>query len=290
MSIDAWQQLQVSARQKLRAAGIDNDMLEVQLLAAHLLNSSREELILNPPVLDAAQQKQFEALVLRRANREPMSHILGVREFYGRNFKVTKDVLDPRPDTETLIEVALKYAQPKTTHHSPLTILDIGTGSGCILLTLLAELPEVRGMAVDISESALTVAQENAVTLGLSARAEWVRMDMREIDKLLPHMKKFDLIISNPPYIPTNEIAALMPEVTEFEPKSALDGGKDGLDYYRILARTCLTLLKPNGLIVLETGDTQAAQVVQLFETTGYTLQTIAKDLAGHERCVAFKL
>ncbi len=288
MSADAWQQVQVAARQKLQKAGIDNDMFEVQLLAAHLLNSSREALILNPPVLDAAQQQQFDALVLRRANREPMSHILGCREFYGRSFRVTPDVLDPRPDTETLIDTVLK--QPLITNRQSITILDVGTGSGCIVLTLLAELPEARGMAVDISERALIVARENAANLGLNARVEWLHMDMRELDKQLLHIEKFDLIVSNPPYIPTAEMAALMPEVAEFEPESALDGGKDGLDYYRILAKNTAKLLRPDGLIVLEIGKTQAAQVAKIFNAAGFKLQSITRDLAGHERCIVLTL
>jgi release factor glutamine methyltransferase len=233
------------------------------------------------PALTPAQAAEFEALLARRAAREPLSHILGYREFYGRNFKVTRAVLDPRPDSETLIEAVLK----STTHHPPLTLLDIGTGSGCLLLTLLAELPHATGVGVDISPDALAIAKENAAHLGLTDRVQWVQADM----KTLALQGRFDLIISNPPYIETAEIATLAPEVAQFEPKIALDGGKDGLDCYRKLANEVARLLAPQGSVALEIGHKQAGDVTRLLEASGFFCEAIIQDLGGHDRVIIAK-
>lgn len=271
----------------LTDAGIDNVSLELQLLTAHVLGCTREDIILNSPVLNAEQQKQLDALVARRANREPMSHLLGTREFYGRDFKVTRDVLDPRPDTETLIDAALKLLSPKTNHQSQITILDLGTGSGCIILTLLAEWPQAKGVAVELSAAALEVATANAHALGVADRVVFIHADMATLEGRFE--EKFDLIVSNPPYIPSADIATLQPEVAKFEPKGALDGGKDGLDYYRILAKTTPELLAPWGLMLCEIGETQAAEVATIFDAAGLKLKSVHKDLAGRDRCLVFK-
>lgn len=271
---------------KLEESSNESARLDAQLLIAHVLGCSREDILINPPVLNAEQQTQFEALIARRANREPMSHLLGVREFYGRDFKVTRDVLDPRPDTEILIEVALanRFSLAPSASGGGINILDLGTGSGCIILTLLAELPVSKGMAVDISAAALEVAKTNAKNLGVADRITFMQADMADISE-----GSYDLIVSNPPYIASNEIPALMPEVAVFEPRLALDGGKDGLDYYRILAKTTPKLLGPEGLVLCEIGETQAADVAEIFNATGFKLRSVTKDLAGRDRCVAFK-
>lgn len=296
------------ATQLLSTAGIENPAFEARLLLAHVLGLSREQLLLQKEVvLDAAQQQEFEALITRRAKREPMSQLLGKREFYGREFIVTKDVLDPRPDTETLIEAVLSWqltvgsqqllVNSETndasnsllpTANCPLpTILDIGTGSGCIIITLLKQLPYAHGVAVDISSDAIKVAKANAAALQVDDRLRFVQADMRAIDTEM--LGNFDIIVSNPPYIAEQDISELMPEVRDFEPHLALDGGKDGLDFYRILAKKARNLLKPEGLIFLEIGDTQATEVVALFNAAGMRYHKIIKDLAGRDRCVMFQ-
>lgn len=268
-------------KKRLQAQQIESAALDVELLCAHVLGVTREDIILNPPELTAAQQRQLENLLTRRANREPLSHLLGLREFYGRSFKVTKEVLDPRPDTETLVEAALSYLVDPAPN-----ILDLGTGTGCILITLLAELPHAKGVGVDISKAAIEVAQENAELLEVADRATWLHADMKDAAQLTGGL--FDVMVSNPPYIATAEIATLMPEVAKYEPKLALDGGKDGLDYYRILATTTLKLLKADGLLCCEIGHTQAADVASIFSAAGLQQRSIHKDLAGQDRCVVF--
>ncbi len=270
----------------LQAAGINTPALDAQLLLAHVLGCTREHLLMAPPTLTPAQQAQFEALLARRARREPLSHLRGIREFYGREFIVTKHVLDPRPDSETLIETTLRI----TPHGPPLTILDIGTGSGCLLLTLLAELPYANGIGVDISAEALVIASQNADRLGLHTRVRWMCMDMGVLR--LP--EPCGLIVSNPPYIPTAEIAHLMPEVSQCEPTLALDGGKDGLDCYRKLAKQVSGLLAPGGALVLEIGSTQADDVSAIMHASSTRLcplqvDTAIPDLGGHARCLVIR-
>ncbi len=326
-------------------AGIESARLDAQLLLAHVTGKTREEILLESPTLTPTQQNAFDALIARRANREPLSHLIGKREFYGREFIVTKDTLDPRPDSETLIEAALslltspacgggqRSLRPKDVsavsggtlpspsfvtqatpanktcplpHAGEVKILDVGTGTGCLLLTLLAELPQTQGIGVDISEKALTVAAQNAEKLGVAERTEFYVGDMASLrgaigDEAIQKMQQstgllrhsvprndvlFDLIISNPPYIATAEIATLMPEVAQFEPKLALDGGKDGLDCYRKLAKQTLGLLAPRGALVLEIGSTQADAVSALMREGGLHVEAVAKDLAGNPRCI----
>lgn len=286
---------------QLADAGIDTPELDARLLLLHVLGISREELMLRGEVvLDEAQWLAFDEAVARRVNREPVSHILGVREFYGREFMVTRDVLDPRPDSETLIDAVLEYcASDVLKGKKHLNILDIGTGSGCLILTLLSELPQAMGVALDISEAALAVAERNRARHGLEDRLQLVQGSMFDLsmdNSML--VGDFDIIISNPPYISQPDMLQLMPEVQRFEPHLALDGGKDGLDCYRSLAKSMSKLLKPagdgaGGMVFLEIGAGQADDVAAIFHTSdwpsNWQLMRVQKDLAGHERCMMFQ-
>ena len=261
------------AIQRLDAAGIPDAPRDARLLLAHALGIApdRLTLVLRDPV--GAEQAGFAAAIARRAAREPVSHITGRRLFWGRAFHVTADVLDPRPETETLIAEALGGPFDR--------VLDLGTGSGAILLTLLAERPAARGLGTDLSDRALAVARGNAAALGLEPRADFARGDW-----FGPVTGRFDLIVSNPPYIAEAEMAGLSPEVLR-EPRMALTPGGDGLDAYRAIVRGAGAHLTPGGRLMVEIGPTQGAAVAGLMAGAG--LQGIAcrPDLDGRDRVVS---
>jgi len=218
----------------------------------------------------------FLAKIAKRAQRMPLSHVLGYRDFYKHRFIVTSDVLDPRPDTETLVEVALR---------APFTrVLDLGTGSGCILLSLLAEHPAATGVGTDISQAALDVAKQNAAALGLTPRATFLASDW-----FGSVQGPFDLIISNPPYIAVDEMNDLQQEVRLFEPTGALTDGADGLSAYRTIARDAAEYLTPNGRLIFEIGPTQAAAVTAMIQSAGFTDTQVIPDLDGRDRVVVGK-
>lgn len=224
--------------------------------------------------LTAAQQTTFQALITRRARREPISHLRGHRAFFGRMFRVTSAVLDPRPETEVLVHCALR--------HTFARILDLGTGSGAILLSLLADRPEATGVGCDISPDALAVARDNRDQMGLAARAQLIRSDWFE------HVRgPFDLIVSNPPYIPTHVYETLQPEVRQWEPKLALTPGDDGLSPYRLLTAAAPNALKPRGRLMVEIGYDQGEAVRALFQRAGFADVTLYPDLDGRDRVVA---
>lgn len=262
----------------LSEASIDTAKLDAELLLAHVLGVSRLELKKIDPVLERDDERNFEALVARRAEREPVAYILGTKEFWSLEFKVSPAVLCPRPDTEILVEAALKRAE----RSGGLRILDLGTGSGAILLSLLSELPDATGVGVDISSQALEIAKENALNLGLASRADFLLGSWTE--GLLN--QEFDLIVSNPPYIESSVISGLEPEVAVFEPKLALDGGGDGLDAYRKLIPQLPLYLRFGGWAILEVGEAQASAVQQLMSEQKLTKRSIAKDYQGIDRCV----
>ena len=205
----------------------------------------------------------LSVLLARRLAHEPIARIAGSRDFYGRTFTITPDVLDPRPDTETLVEAALSFAQHHHMH-GPLSILDLGTGSGAILLTLLAELPQAIGTGIDVSPAALACAQANATRLDLTARAAFSLADMLELTTT--DLESFDLVVSNPPYIPTHTIPVLMPDVALYDPHLALDGGADGLDFYRhlLVVWAALPVSEKPQCLMLEIGSDQAPAVQAL--------------------------
>ena len=271
-----------------RAAGIEGPETDARYLAGGILGLDGADLIANPdrPLGDAAAALQ-DAMA-RRLAAEPVSRILNVRAFYGRDIVISPGVLDPRPDTETLIDVVLDLAAENGWHGRPLRIADIGTGSGAILLTLLAELPEASGVAIDISLPALDVAKANAERFGVAARVTFVHTQGLE-DVVGP----FDLIVSNPPYIPAADIAGLDASVRDFDPILALDGGPDGLTVYREIASQISRFSGPMW-VVLEVGAGQAENVAALFSARlGGAIKSgirYRKDLGGHTRCVALQI
>jgi release factor glutamine methyltransferase len=265
--------------ERLRAQGVDNPWLDAKLLMAEALHVDYAWLFNHEDdQLELPEIARIEALVRRRCNREPISLILGRREFWSLQFQVTADSLAPRADSETLIEAALTAVSDR---EAPLSLLDLGTGTGCLLLALLSELPNATGIGVDLSPAALAVAEGNAARLGLAARSRWVESDWcARLDG------RFDVILANPPYIVSTEIAGLAPEVAHYEPRLALDGGADGYDAYRKLAAQLSPLLTDNGVALFEVGIGQAAEVARLLVDNGLVIREIRRDLAGVERCV----
>lgn len=260
-------------------AGIDTARLDARLLVAEVLGVAPDRVALDPAMaLSAEQEERLAVLAARRAAREPMSHILGRRGFWTLNLKVTADTLDPRGDTETLVEAVLARIPD---HMAALKLVDFGTGTGAILLALLSELPNATGIAVDKSPAALAVARENAITHGVDGRARFVLSHWGEaLDE------RADVIVSNPPYIPEQDIDGLAPEVAAFEPRLALAGGPDGLDCYRELVPQMARLLLPGGIAAVEVGAGQAPQVADLFIASGLKDIAFARDLGDVERCV----
>jgi release factor glutamine methyltransferase len=276
----------------LTANGIDNPAPDARLLVAHALRIDRAQLLAQPErTLTDEEQRRIDDLLARRMKREPMARILGSREFWGLDFRLNEATLIPRPESETLIEAALAgigglgfgIGKGETLTPKSLTprLLDLGTGSGCLLLALLHELPNATGLGIDAAPRALEQAQANAENLGMTSRATFKFGDwMQNIEE------RFDIIISNPPYIAASDIPALMPEVRDFDPRLALDGGADGLDIYRKLIPELPHHLNPNGIAVFEVGQGQADAVQKLFLAAGFKNVSTRKDLGGIERCV----
>lgn len=264
---------------RLRNAGCDMPELDARLLLLWVTGLSREDLILDPehPVSDE-QARRFRAMIARREAREPVSRILGEREFHGRVFWVTPDTLDPRPDTETLVEAALAL-MPQGGR-----FLELGTGTGAVAVTILAERPQALGVATDLSAAALTVVAENASRHGVADR-----LLLLEGDWFNPVTGAFDLIVSNPPYIPAGDIAGLTPDVRCFDPRLALDGGKDGLDAYRAIAAEAAAHLVSGGHVVVEIGAGQGRDVAAIFAAAGLLRAGEHRDLGGHVRCLTFQ-
>ena len=221
-------------------------------------------------------QKEYEIAVQKRAEHIPLQYIIGEQEFMGLRFKVNSNVLIPRQDTETLVEQVLKIVKPG------MKVLDLCTGSGCVLISVLKNAPELTGMGSDISKTALLVAKENAKLHEVDA--EWVRSDL--FDNIT---ETFDVIMANPPYIPTGEILSLMPEVRDFEPENALDGGADGFDFYRKIAGQVKDYLNPGGYVYMEIGYDQGEAVSELMRNAGFTEVEVIKDLARNDRVVKGK-
>ena len=266
----------------LTAAGIDNVRFEARLLLSHATGLPTEALISHgrdpaPPALE----EKLRSLTARRVRREPMAYILGEREFWGLPFKVSPAVLVPRPDSETVIETALPLLADRT---RAWRILDLGLGSGCLLLTLLKELPNARGVGLDVSREALAVAQSNAQALDVADRATLLHGDWCTPDWTRPLGGPFDLVVSNPPYIEAGTIDGLMPEVARYEPRLALDGGPDGLAPYRLIAAAAPQLIVPGGHVLVEIGEGQAIEIARIFEAAGLRLAARIKDLGGIDR------
>jgi release factor glutamine methyltransferase len=234
----------------------------------------------------AAVAAALRELTARRVRREPMAYILGEREFWGLTFKVSPAVLVPRPDSETMIEAALGLMPERD---RPWRILDLGLGSGCLLLTLLHEFPLAQGAGLEASEAALAMAEANARALGVAGRARLMLGDWRQAGWQDGLGGPFDLLVSNPPYIEGEAIAGLMPEVSRFEPHLALDGGSDGLTAYRLIAAGVPRLMAPGGRLLIEAGAGQAAEISRIFSAEGFLPEAPWQDLGGIERIVSLK-
>ncbi|MEM7710516.1 MAG: peptide chain release factor N(5)-glutamine methyltransferase [Pseudomonadota bacterium] len=254
------------ATARLNAAGVAGAAGDARRLMAHMVGRIAPD----DPVLD---RDRWEALVAARAARQPVSQIVGRRAFWRHEFRVTSDTLDPRPETETLVQAALEETFAR--------VLDLGTGTGCILLSLLAERSEATGLGTDLSPAALDVARDNAAVLKLEDRATF-----RHGDWLSGVDGTFDLIVSNPPYITAAEMAELQPEVRDWEPALALSPGGDGLDAYRVLARDAPAHLAPGGRLIVEVGSRQADAVSALWRAAGLTKIEVRRDLDGRDRVV----
>ncbi|HEV7464081.1 MAG TPA: peptide chain release factor N(5)-glutamine methyltransferase [Methyloceanibacter sp.] len=269
----------------LRRAGVETPELDARLLLCNAAGLTHEAYIARGrDELAPEVAARLGASIRRRLKREPVSRITGSREFYGRSFLVDPHALDPRPDTETLIEAALELVERSGWGGRPLKLLDLGTGTGCILITLLAELPQATGLGTDIGRGALALAVANARRLGVATRASFIAGDW--LDAIAG---EFDLILANPPYLAASEIALLSPEVADFDPRLALDGGRDGLEAYRRIAARAGQLFAPAGRILVEIGATQAEAVAGILRGAGLRLdeaQGIRPDLAGRPRSV----
>jgi release factor glutamine methyltransferase len=269
------------ARKSLFEADIELSALDARLLLQAASGLTHEELIAEPNlVLQEDKIAKFKNFVNRRLNHEPVTRILGEREFYGRPFQISPLVLDPRADTETIIELTLELLGAE-----PRRIVDLGTGSGAIAITLLAERPNWSGIAVDLSSEALEIATVNASTVGVASRLAFHNASW--FDGIT---EKFDLIVSNPPYIPHLEVFELSLEVQNYDPHLALDGGGDGLEGYKAIATQAADHLNKNGLVILEIGAGQRADVTQIFQAQGFELTRQKSDLGGHVRALAFGL
>lgn len=269
-----WRDMMREAAARLAGAGVENAPRDARLLMAHALGIEPVEVIMRETdSIDVVGLAAFEEAVERRLKGEPVSRIRGWREFYGRRFSVTPDVLDPRPETELLVEQGLKRLPEGA------RVLDLGTGSGCILISVLAERTDASGLGIDISSGALAVARANAAALGVSGRAAFVEGGWGDVSG-----GPFDLALSNPPYIPEADIAGLAKDVRGYDPLAALTPGGDGLDPYRLILGAMPGWLKPGGCIGFEFGIEQAAAVTMLMRQAGLIDIEVLRDLAGIER------
>lgn len=267
------------AQTRLKAGRIDSPAIDARLLLEVAAGVGRTDILTDPHrALTPDQAAAYDAMIERRLKREPVSRILGRKGFWKIMLNVTPDVLSPRPDTEAILDVVMLAFPPQAAFQ----MIDLGTGSGAILLATLAERPAARGMGTDISSEALAVARENAANLDLDGRASFLRTEWAT--GFGPG--EFDLVVSNPPYIPSGDIAGLDPEVREHDPHLALDGGPDGLQAYRELAPEIRRILKPGGVFAVEIGWDQGPAVRDLFAAAGFADVRVVKDLSNRDRVV----
>lgn len=270
------------AAAKLAAAGVEDGRREARLLLAHALKLDAAAIFSRPErTLLEGETRAVDAVVARRAAREPLSRITGTREFWSLPFHLTPDTLDPRPDSETLVQAVLDRIPDRA---APRRVLDLGTGSGCLLLALLSELPNAWGLGVDLNPGAACAAADNARALGLDRRSAFIAGDWGQAVGA-----RFDTILINPPYIPEGEIAGLEPEVRRWDPMLALSGGKDGLDAIRVLAANLPQLVDKNGVIAMELGAGQDDTAAKIFTAAGLEVLCHPTDLHGVVRCLLMR-
>jgi release factor glutamine methyltransferase len=272
------------ARDRLTEAGVENAALDARLIVEYLSGSTQADAIADPGrKVSAEAAGAVRSALRRRIAHEPVHRILGRREFYGVDVKLSPATLEPRPDTETLVDLCLPFLRERTAVRRNCRILDLGTGTGAVALALLSQIPGTTALGTDISAEALETALSNADISGLKSRFEGVVSDwFGAVDG------RFMLIVSNPPYIRTRDIEALAPEVRDQDPMKALDGGMDGLDAYRSIAAGAGGCLEQDGRVAVETGFDQRQDVIGIFEAEGFVLKGSAKDLGGNERALMF--
>ncbi len=268
----------------LQKNSVASPILDARILIQHVTSLSREDVIFKALQINLSenQQKKYFDLIDQRAKKIPLTHLTNNREFFANNFYVDENVLDPRPDSEALVEMVIE----KFNKFSTLNICEIGCGSGCLIISLLRHFENCLGLALDISNKALVIAQKNADTNQILNRINFIQSDLF---KNLQNDQIFDIIISNPPYIPTNDIENLQDEVRLYEPRIALDGGLDGLDFYRKIAEQSQKFLKNNGDIFLEIGYNQHQDVKNIFENNNFKYIDFKKDLSGIIRILQFQ-
>ena len=267
-----------NAAQSLRAAGIDSAARDARALVAQALGVAANRIVLlGSDPIDLKAQERLAGYLERRLRHEPVSKITGWRQFWGRDFHISKAVLDPRPETETVIVEALK--------HPAATVLDLGTGSGILAVTLMAEWPKAQALATDISPAALAVASKNAARYDIGDRLSFAQSNWFE-----GVQGEFDLIVANPPYIAMEEMAGLDRDVRDFDPHIALTPGGDGLDPYRLIAAAVGRHLSPDGRLIVEIGHQQAADVLQIFQDAGLSSLCCHPDLAGRDRVISARI
>jgi release factor glutamine methyltransferase len=270
----------------LAKKGVESPRLQTELLLAHLLKLPRMNLYLNfERALAPAEVDSLRELVRRRGRREPLQHITGSTSFCGLEIAVNRHALVPRPETELLAELGWQFLS--TLNPQPPTALDFGTGTGCIAIALASKCPDVKITALDVSPDALLLAKQNAAANKVAGKIKFLETNGFAA---LPQDKPFDLIISNPPYIPSAEIATLQPEVRDFDPRRALDGGADGLDFYRLIALQAAAFLEPGGKVILEFGDGQAEAVRRVFENEKWIVEAVKEDYSQRPRILIAKL
>jgi release factor glutamine methyltransferase len=267
-----------------RDAGLDSPDLDARLIAGHALGLDHAGIAASAKhVLDREKIDRIAALAARRLAREPLARILGQKEFWSLTLEIAPSVLVPRPETETVVEAAIAIVEAANMRERSLRIADLGTGSGAILLALLSELKNATGIGTDLDPSALATARANAMRLGLHARSQFICCNFGTA-----LTGGFNLVVSNPPYVVTADLPGLQPEVRDYDPRLALDGGVDGLQAYRAIAADARRLLAPGGHIVVELGAGQAAGVAALFANSGLTIyERVRCDLAGHPRALS---
>ena len=270
---------------ELRANQIENSHLEARMIVAYVLNIKENELIFSCPPINDEQEQKIQEIVKKRINHYPLCKLLGRKGFYKYDFVVSEDVLSPRPDTEILVEAAITYAKENKVQK----ILDLGTGSGCIILSILGDIENSYGIALDASIKALDIAAKNANNLGLENRIKFIHGSWFDKDIISRLGTDFDMIVSNPPYIPSDDIESLTEEVRIHDPIKALDGGKDGMEHYRKIAEIAYPLLKSGGEIFLEGGVDQEKEIADIYQKSGFTLKNILKDYGGINRCIILK-